>query len=373
MVFVGDGNAPAGQLAQPALHGAVDTTPVVREKPFLYRRRQRQLLVMVPGAEDRAARDRAGRSGAPPGVAAPDRSLLHRAARRRHRRDDQRGARRGQAPAPHAGHLPPRRAPPGHAARTRSSSASGWPRSSPTAATPLIDRRRRRRRDRRPGSSSRRARRARRRCSRSAPPGARTITRRTRRRSSTCTAASAARTRGRAASCVTINSNDVLIDNSWLWRADHGAGVGWTSNTSDNGLIVNGDGVTAYGLFVEHFQEYQTLWNGNGGTVYFYQSEMPYDPPDQASWSARRRERICVVQGGRRRHDARRAGARRLLRLRQLVAADNAIETPTAAGVSMQHMVTRALRRRERERDRPHHQRHRRRGERQHMSARTPN
>jgi hypothetical protein len=32
-------------------------------------------------------------------------------------------------------------------------------------------------------------------------------------------------------------------------------------------------------LFTEHFQEYQTLWNGNNGRVYFYQSEMPYDPP----------------------------------------------------------------------------------------------
>jgi len=64
------------------------------------------------------------------------------------------------------------------------------------------------------------------------------------------------------------------------------AGVGWTSNTSANGLVVNGDNVTAYGLFVEHHQEYQVLWNGNGGRVYFYQSEIPYDPPDQASYTS---------------------------------------------------------------------------------------
>ena len=55
---------------------------------------------------------------------------------------------------------------------------------------------------------------------------------------------------------------------------------------SNNGLIVNGDDVTAYGLFVEHFQQYQTLWNGEGGAVYFYQSELPYDPPNQAAWEA---------------------------------------------------------------------------------------
>jgi hypothetical protein len=44
--------------------------------------------------------------------------------------------------------------------------------------------------------------------------------------------------------------------------------------------------VTIYGLAVEHFQQYQTLWNGNGGSVYFYQSECPYDVPNEASWMA---------------------------------------------------------------------------------------
>jgi hypothetical protein len=91
---------------------------------------------------------------------------------------------------------------------------------------------------------------------------------------------------GLAASCVTINSNNVIGDQFWLWRADHGSGLGWTSNISKNGLIVNGNNVTLYGLFVEHFQEYQTLWNGNGGRTFFYQSEIPYDPPSQAAWMA---------------------------------------------------------------------------------------
>lgn len=81
-----------------------------------------------------------------------------------------------------------------------------------------------------------------------------------------------------------INSHDVIGDNLWLWRADHGSGVGWDVNHTRNGLIVNGDRVTMYGLFVEHFHEYQTLWNGNHGSVYFYQSEAPYEAPDQQSW-----------------------------------------------------------------------------------------
>src|ERR1019366_5678913 len=91
---------------------------------------------------------------------------------------------------------------------------------------------------------------------------------------------------GRAGVDLRINSNDTIIDHTWIWRADHGAGVGWNSNVSANGLVVNGNNVTAYGLLVEHHQEYQVLWNGNAGRTYFYQSEIPYDPPDQASYSS---------------------------------------------------------------------------------------
>lgn len=91
---------------------------------------------------------------------------------------------------------------------------------------------------------------------------------------------------GRTAVNLRVNAHDTIIDHTWIWRADHGSGVGWTDNTSANGLVVNGDGVTVYGLFVEHHQEFQTLWNGNGGRVYFYQCEIPYDPPDQQSYTS---------------------------------------------------------------------------------------
>jgi hypothetical protein len=91
---------------------------------------------------------------------------------------------------------------------------------------------------------------------------------------------------GRTVGNLEINSNDTIIDHTWIWRADHGAGVGWDSNTSANGLVVNGDDVTVYGLFVEHHQQFQVLWNGNAGRTYFYQSEIPYDPPDQASFTS---------------------------------------------------------------------------------------
>jgi hypothetical protein len=91
---------------------------------------------------------------------------------------------------------------------------------------------------------------------------------------------------GKATQTLVVNSANVIGDDLWLWRADHGNSgtVGWSTNTAANGLIVNGANVTMYGLAVEHYQAVQVQWNGNGGADYFYQSEMPYDPPNQSSW-----------------------------------------------------------------------------------------
>jgi hypothetical protein len=89
---------------------------------------------------------------------------------------------------------------------------------------------------------------------------------------------------GKAQTSLVVWSDDVLLDHIWAWRADHGTGVGWTVNTADTGVVVNGDDVTAYGLFVEHYQRYQLIWNGENGRTVFFQNEMPYDPPNQAAW-----------------------------------------------------------------------------------------
>jgi len=99
---------------------------------------------------------------------------------------------------------------------------------------------------------------------------------------------------GRTDTALQINSDHVLIDHTWVWRADHGVegfteGVNgdtdrWHTNTGRYGVVVNGDHVTATGLFVEHFQRYNTVWNGDHGTTVLYQNELPYDPPSQADW-----------------------------------------------------------------------------------------
>jgi hypothetical protein len=91
-------------------------------------------------------------------------------------------------------------------------------------------------------------------------------------------------TPGQATDSLVVNSSQVILDDIWAWRADHGNGVGWTSNVGDTGVVVNGDDVTAYGLFAEHYEKAQVIWNGRDGTDIFFQNEMPYDPPSQAAW-----------------------------------------------------------------------------------------
>ncbi|MEU6077225.1 discoidin domain-containing protein [Micromonospora sp. NPDC047074] len=150
---------------------------------------------------------------------------------------------------------------------------------------------------------------------------------------------------GRATNTLTINSDHVIGDHMWLWRADHGDGVGWTVNTADTGLTVNGDDVTMYGLFVEHYQRYQTVWNGNGGRTYFYQNEMPYDPPNQAGWmnGATRGYAAYKVADGVTSHQAWGMGSYCYFNVNPSVVADRAIEAPTNPNVRFTNMVTVSL------------------------------
>jgi hypothetical protein len=150
---------------------------------------------------------------------------------------------------------------------------------------------------------------------------------------------------GRAVVNLQINSNDTIVDHTWIWRADHGSGVAWNSNTSANGLVVNGNDVTVYGLFVEHHQEFQVLWNGNAGRTYFYQSEIPYDPPDQPSYTSapgtngwasyKVADQVTT-------HEAWGLGVYSVFRHPNVVLT-RAIEVPRVPGVNFHHMVTVAL------------------------------
>ncbi|MFC9057221.1 RICIN domain-containing protein [Streptomyces sp. NPDC057074] len=150
---------------------------------------------------------------------------------------------------------------------------------------------------------------------------------------------------GKATTSLVVNSDDVIGDHMWIWRGDHGSGIGWNTNTADTGLVVNGDDVTMYGLFVEHYQKHQTIWNGNGGRTYFYQNEMPYDPPNQAAWMNGSTQGYAAykVADSVTSHQAYGLGSYCFFNVDPQVTAEHAFEVPNNPNVRFRNMVTVSL------------------------------
>jgi len=150
---------------------------------------------------------------------------------------------------------------------------------------------------------------------------------------------------GRTATALEVNADGTILDDIWSWRADHGSGVGWTQNTADTGLVVNGDDVTATGLFVEHYQKYNVVWNGERGRTVFFQNELPYDAPDQAAWQHDGVNGWAAYKVGDRvrTHEAWGLGSYIYTNVNPALHATNAFEVPTAPGVRMHDLLTISL------------------------------
>lgn len=140
-----------------------------------------------------------------------------------------------------------------------------------------------------------------------------------------------------------INSNDVVGDHFWIWRADHGVknSVGWDVNTADYGLVVNGRNTTIYGLFNEHFQKYQTFWKGENGLVYFYQCETPYDARTQDVYKSENGSRdgyaAYKVADNVQHHRAFGLGIYDVLF--HDIRVENSVEVPCNSGIEIHHLV----------------------------------
>jgi Ricin-type beta-trefoil lectin domain len=149
----------------------------------------------------------------------------------------------------------------------------------------------------------------------------------------------------KATQSLVINSSNVIGDHMWLWRADHGSGVGWSTNTADTGLVVNGADVTMYGLFVEHYQKYQVIWNGNGGRTYFFQNELPYDPPNQSAWMNGSTQGWAAYKVGASvtSHEAWGLGSYCYFNVNPSVVEAHSFEVPNVSGVKFHDMVTVSL------------------------------
>ncbi|GAA4736553.1 adenylyl cyclase [Phytohabitans rumicis] len=152
---------------------------------------------------------------------------------------------------------------------------------------------------------------------------------------------------GKANIALEVNSDNVLIDHTWVWRGDHGVEgftdtERWNTNTGRYGAVINGDNVTATGLFVEHFQRYNTVWNGENGTTILYQNELPYDPPTQADWMNGDVEGYAGYKVGDRvkRHTLYGAGVYVFNQNNPSIHTENGFEVPRRPGVTLHHIMT---------------------------------
>ncbi|AEV83236.1 hypothetical protein ACWT_2214 [Actinoplanes sp. SE50] len=154
---------------------------------------------------------------------------------------------------------------------------------------------------------------------------------------------------GKAGTALEVNSDHVLIDHTWVWRADHGVEgftggdtERWNTNIGTYGAVINGNDVTATGLFVEHFQKYNTVWNGNGGTTVLYQNELPYDPPTQADWMNGPVQGYAGYKIGNRvkTHHLYGAGVYVFNQNNPTIHTANGFEAPQTPGVHLHHIMT---------------------------------
>jgi len=154
---------------------------------------------------------------------------------------------------------------------------------------------------------------------------------------------------GQATTSLVVDADDTLVDHVWAWRADHGeVKPGWTINPADTGVAVGGARVLATGLFVEHFRRYQVVWNGEDGRTIFFQNEMPYDVPGQAGWTSGHGEGWAAykVDADVKRHEAWGLGSYCYFAIDHRnthVVAARAFEVPATPGVRLHSLVTVSL------------------------------
>lgn len=150
---------------------------------------------------------------------------------------------------------------------------------------------------------------------------------------------------GKATNSLVVNSDNAIIDHIWAWRADHGTQpTGWAINTADTGLIVNGNNVLATGLFVEHYQKYNVLWNGQGGKTIFFQNELPYDAP-ATGWSSGNGYGYAAykVADSVTTHEAWGLGSYCFFNVNPSITVARAFEVPNVAGVKFHDLLTVSL------------------------------
>jgi hypothetical protein len=103
--------------------------------------------------------------------------------------------------------------------------------------------------------------------------------------------------------------------------------------------------VEATGLFVEHYQKYEVLWNGNRGKTIFFQNEKPYDVPNQAAWMNGTQNGYAAykVADSVTDHELWGGGSYAFFNANPAVKLDHSFEVPNKAGVKLHSILTVSL------------------------------
>jgi hypothetical protein len=122
---------------------------------------------------------------------------------------------------------------------------------------------------------------------------------------------------GTVATAFVDNGNNSIIDDSWIWRADHGAGAGgWTGDQSATGLVVNDpyevpsqavwmSSATQDGYPACYLPSSVTSFTGYGMGSYSYFDPRPRTSPPNARTPAAAALRGCGAISGDRRQPGR--------------------------------------------------------------------
>ncbi|TXC97589.1 coagulation factor 5/8 type domain-containing protein [Streptomyces sp. ISID311] len=150
---------------------------------------------------------------------------------------------------------------------------------------------------------------------------------------------------GKATTSMVINSNHTIVDHTWVWRADHGDGVGWETNRADYGVRVNGNDVLMTGLFVEHFNKYDVEWRGERGRTVFFQNEKAYDAPNQAAVQNGSTKGYAAykIADGVATHEAWGLGSYCYYNVDPTIRQDHGFEAPGAPGVRLHNLLVVSL------------------------------
>src|SRR4051794_14031860 len=79
-------------------------------------------------------------------------------------------------------------------------------------------------------------------------------------------------------------NQDYVVMNQGQIQSNNNSGNGytttnWLAESSNYGMVVNGDHVMWQGIWLEHFKKTQVTWNGEDGQVLFFQNERPLTVP----------------------------------------------------------------------------------------------